>query len=65
MTLEEKVRRTNANRQRRNFEESYKRAMAEIAYEEWKLEQKKIEDRNAVIITSIFIAVMLSLKFIF
>lgn len=65
MTIEEKIRRTNANRQRRNFEESYKKAMAEIAYQEWQLEQKKIENKNAVIITSIFIAVMLSLKFIF
>lgn len=65
MTIEEKIRITNANRQRRNFEESYKKAMAEIAYQEWKLEQKKIEDRNAVIITSLFIAFMLSLKFIF
>lgn len=65
MTIEEKIKRTNANRQRRNFEESYKKAMAEIAYEEWKLKQKKIEDRNALIITSIFVAVMLSLKFIF
>lgn len=65
MSIEEKIRMTNANRRRRDFEMSYKKAMAELAYEELKLEQKKIEDRNAVIITSLFIAFMLSLKFIF
>lgn len=65
MSIEEKIRMTNANRQRRNFQKNYEKAMAELAYEEWKLKQKRIEDRNAVIIMSIFIAVMLSLKFIF
>lgn len=65
MSIEEKIRITNANRQRRNFEESYKKAMAEIAYQEWQLKQKQIENKNAIIITSIFVAVMLSLKFIF
>lgn len=65
MSIEEKIRKTNANRRRRDFETSYKKAMAEIAYQEWRLEQKRKEDRNAVIITSLFIAFMLSLKFIF
>lgn len=65
MTIQEKMRITNSNKQRRNFEESYKKAMAEIAYQEWQLEQKKIENRNALIITALFIVFMLSLKFIF
>lgn len=65
MSIEEKIRLTNANKQRKKFEQQYKKAMANIAYQELKLEQKKIEDRNAVIIMSIFIAFMLSLKFIF
>lgn len=65
MSIEEKIRMTNANRRRRDFEKSYKRAMAELAYEELRLEQKRKEDRNAVIIMSLFVAFMLSLKFIF
>lgn len=65
MSIEEKIRMTNANRRRRDFEKSYEKAMAELAIEAWKIEQKRIENKNALIITSIFIAVMLSLKFIF
>ena len=65
MTIEEKIRLTNANKQRKKFEQHYKRVMADIAYQEWQLEQKRIENKNALIITSIFIAVMFSLKFIF
>lgn len=65
MSIEEKIKMTNANRRRRDFEESYKKAMADIAYKEWQLEQKQIENKNALIITSLFIAFMMSLKFIF
>ena len=65
MTIEEKMRITNSNKQRRNLEKHYKRVMADIAYQEYQLEQKKIENRNALIITTLFIAFILSLKFIF
>lgn len=65
MSIEEKIKLTNANRQRRNFQKNYEKAMARLAYEEFQLEQKRIENKNALIITSLFIAFMLSLKFIF
>ena len=65
MSIKDKIKLTNANRRRRDFEKSYKRAMAELAYEEFRLEQKRKEDRNAVIIMSLFVAFMLSLRFIF
>lgn len=65
MSIEEKMRITNSNRRRRDFEKHYERVMADIAYEEFKLEQKRIENKNALIITTLFITFMLSLKFIF
>lgn len=65
MSIEEKIRKTNERSRQRKFERSFQKAMAELAYEEFRLEQKRKEDRNAVIIMSLFVAFMLSLKFIF
>lgn len=65
MSIEEKIRKTNERSRQRKFERNFQRAMAKLAYEEWRLEQKRKEDRNAVIIMSLFVAFMLSLKFIF
>ena len=65
MSIEEKIRKTNERSRQRKIERNLQRAMAVLAYEEWKLEQKRKEDRNAVIIMSLFVAFMLSLKFIF
>ena len=65
MSIEEKIKKTNERSRQRKMEKRIQMAMAELAYEEWRLEQKRKEDRNAVIIMSLFIAFMLSLKFIF
>lgn len=65
MSIEEKIRKTNERSRQRKMEKRIQRAMAELAYEEFRLEQKRKEDRNAVIIMSLFVAFMLSLKFIF
>lgn len=65
MSIEEKIRKTNERSRQRKMEKRIQMAMAELAYEELRLEQKRKEDRNAVIIMSLFIAFMLSLKFIF
>ena len=65
MSIEEKIRKTNERSRQRKMEKRIQMAMAELAYEEFRLEQKRKEDRNAVIIMSIFVAFMLSLKFIF
>lgn len=65
MSIEEKIRKTNERSRQRKMEKQIQRAMAELAYEEFRLEQKRKEDRNAVIIMSLFVAFMLSLKFIF
>lgn len=65
MSIEEKIRKTNERSRQRKMEKRIQRAMAELAYEEFRLDQKRKEDRNAVIIMSLFVAFMLSLKFIF
>lgn len=65
MSIEEKIRKTNERSRQRKMEKRIQMAMAELAYEEFRLEQKRREDRNAVIIMSLFVAFMLSLKFIF
>ncbi len=65
MSIEEKIRKTNERSRQRKMEKRIQMAMAELAYEEFRLEQKRKEDRNAVIIMSLFVAFMLSLKFIF
>lgn len=65
MSIEEKIRKTNERSRQRKFERNFQRAMAELAYEEFRLEQKRKEDRNAVIIMSLFVAFMLSFQFIF
>lgn len=65
MSIEEKIKKTNERSRQRKMEKRIQMAMAELAYEEFRLEQKRKEDRNAVIIMSLFVAFMLSLKFIF
>lgn len=65
MSIEEKIRKTNERSRQRKMEKRIQMAMAELAYEEFRLEQKRKEDRNAVIIMSLFVAFMLSLRFIF
>lgn len=65
MSIEEKIRKTNERSRQRKMEKRIQMAMAELAYEEFRLEQKRREDRNALIIMSLFVAFMLSLKFIF
>ena len=65
MSIEEKIRKTNERSRQRKMEKRIQMAMVELAYEEFRLEQKRKEDRNAVIIMSLFVAFMLSLKFIF